>query len=418
MKIVSLQAENLKRIRAVEITPDPAGNLVVIAGRNGQGKTSVLDSIWFALGGGPATKDTTRPIRDGEAHAEVRLDLGDLIVTRTWNGDKTALKVESPDGAAYKTPQSMLDGLVGRLSFDPLAFAQQPERTQLASLLELVDLPIDVDDLDRRRAGLYEKRTDVGRTVKQLHGQLAGIPRPDPRTPTTEVSVSALLQEHRDAQSVVSAYDEWVREEAGIAASVERATERVASLEAQLVGARASLSEHKLDLAGAREQIERRVHELPDIAAIGERLATAEDTNAAVRLAAKHAELVAEHASTVTEYERLSSAIKALDQEKADAIAAANMPIDGLAFDEDGVTYRGVPFKQCSAAEQLRVSLAMSMAMNPRIRVIRITDGSLLDSANMRLIEEMAAQNDFQVWIERVDESGQVGVVIEDGLVA
>ena len=120
MKIISLTAENVKRLRAVEITPD--GNVVTITGRNAQGKTSVLDAIWLALGGGAASKGTIRPIRDGEEKASVRLDLGDLVVTRTWTGDKTALTVTAADGAKYTSPQGILDALVGRLSFDPLEF--------------------------------------------------------------------------------------------------------------------------------------------------------------------------------------------------------------------------------------------------------------------------------------------------------
>jgi len=129
-----LTAENVKRLVAVEISP--TGNVQIIAGKNGAGKTSVLDSIWFALGGGPAAKGTTKPIRDGQDSARVTLDLGELRVTRTWTGGKSTLSVESAEGAVYGSPQKMLDALVGRLSFDPLAFAQQDERTQLASLLE------------------------------------------------------------------------------------------------------------------------------------------------------------------------------------------------------------------------------------------------------------------------------------------
>ena len=79
MKIIELQAENVKRLKAVEITPN--GTLQVIGGKNAQGKSSVLDAIWLALGGGKAAKDTPLPIRDGEATAKVRLDLGDLVVT-------------------------------------------------------------------------------------------------------------------------------------------------------------------------------------------------------------------------------------------------------------------------------------------------------------------------------------------------
>ena len=57
------------------------------------------------------------------------------------------------------------------------------------------------------------------------------------------------------------------------------------------------------------------------------------------------------------------------------------------------------------------------MALNPTVRVLRVTDGSLLDSENLELLAELAREHDFQVWVERVDESGTVGVVIEDGQV-
>jgi hypothetical protein len=93
----------------------------------------------------------------------------------------------------------------------------------------------------------------------------------------------------------------------------------------------------------------------------------------------------------------------------------AKFPIEGLSFGEDGVLYNGVPFKQCSAAERLKVSMAMAMALNPKLRVIRILDGSLLDSTNMNLIQEMVKEKDYQVWIEVVDESGKVGITIEGG---
>ena len=69
MRIIRLTASNVKRLRAVDIKPN--GTLQIITGRNAQGKTSVLDAIWLALGGGQASKDTPRPIRDGEESASV-----------------------------------------------------------------------------------------------------------------------------------------------------------------------------------------------------------------------------------------------------------------------------------------------------------------------------------------------------------
>lgn len=47
--ITALEAENVKRIKAVEITPSTTG-LTLVGGNNNQGKTSVLDAL--ALGAG------------------------------------------------------------------------------------------------------------------------------------------------------------------------------------------------------------------------------------------------------------------------------------------------------------------------------------------------------------------------------
>ena len=110
-----------------------------------------------------------------------------------------------------------------------------------------------------------------------------------------------------------------------------------------------------------------------------------------------------------------TAALEEMREQKRNALAAAKFPIDGLGFDEVGVTFRGVPFAQCSSAERMKVSLSIAAALNPTIRVIRVNDGSLLDSESMAEVERMAAERNMQVWVERVDETGKVGIVIEDG---
>lgn len=117
MKIISLTSENFKRLQAVEIRP--GGNLVEITGRNGQGKSSVLDSIWAALAGKDACPSV--PIRKGKERARIKLDLGELVVTRTFvlqeNGDYTTqIAVENAQGARYPSPQRMIDALLGELT--------------------------------------------------------------------------------------------------------------------------------------------------------------------------------------------------------------------------------------------------------------------------------------------------------------
>ena len=113
----------------------------------------------------------------------------------------------------------------------------------------------------------------------------------------------------------------------------------------------------------------------------------------------------------------ISAGMEAREEAKAKAIAAAKLPVPGLGLGDGMVTMNGLPFNQASDAEQLRISIAIAMALNPKLRVIRVRDGSLLDEDSLKLLGEMAKDKDYQVWIERVDGSGKVGFVLEDGLV-
>ena len=113
----------------------------------------------------------------------------------------------------------------------------------------------------------------------------------------------------------------------------------------------------------------------------------------------------------------LTETMAARSRAKADAITTAAMPVPGLGFGEGSVTFDGVPFDQAETSAQIRVGVAIAMAANPKLRVIRIKEGSFLDPDNLALIAEMARAHDYQVWLERVDTSGKVGVVIDDGQV-
>jgi hypothetical protein len=428
MKIVRLNAENVKRIKAVEITPD--GAVQIVAGRNAQGKSSVLDSIWMALEWRASGKATPRPIRDGEDTARVRLDLGDIVVTRKWAGDKTTLLVEAADGAVYQRPQEMLDALVGGLSFDPLAFTQQGAREQVQTLLGLVDLPFDPADLDAQRQALFDRRHVVGQDKARAKGALESMLAPAAGVPGEEVSSSGIVAELTAAQKQTMD-NEGVRSaavharmrveqaqvyETSAIADVEEAREALQSAEASLESAAADVREAVKLATGADERVTALAPD-PDLTTFSARLAAVEETNRGVREARAYLEKKSALAEVDKQYVALTAQIDALDKKKADGLAAATFPIEGLSFGEGGVTYNGVPFCQSSSGEQLKVSLALAMAMNPTLRVIRITDGSLLDSENMALIEKMATDADFQVWVERVGDADQVGVVIEDGQV-
>lgn len=422
MKIIKLTAENVKRLKAVEITPE--GPVVKITGKNAQGKTTVLDAIWWALGGSKAVQE--EPIRQGETKASIRVELDDLIVTRTFTPGNTYLKVETRDGASYKSPQAVLDKLVGRLSFDPLAFARAGAKTQRALLLEVTGLAVDetqltaiagtvvrgetaLDTLNATYKRIFDERTDVNRQLERDKARLGAMLEVEAVEP---VSVSDLMARYREAQARARQVDDHEAEYTRLLDAVGALDEEIESLEARLVEA------HR-----ERHQAQARADawkpwDRPNLDAIEQQLAQVEATNAqaqAYQARQEQLQRVADGQSETDALTRVLDGIRAYQQE---LVASAHFPIDGLGFANGGVTYQGVPLSQASSAEQLRVSLAMAMALNPDLRVIRIDNGSLLDSESMAIVEEMARDQDMQVWCELVAEDGAVGVYIEDGTVA
>ena len=403
MHVIRLEAENYKRIRAVEIEPD--GNLVVVHGKNGAGKSSVLDSIWAAIKNASAGKDNPDPIRHGETEARVRVDLGDVVVTRTWKAGKASkLTVHNSEGVSQKGPQKLLDSLVGRLSFDPMAFASLKESEQLAELLDLVELPFVPAELDARREAIFSNRRDVNRDAKKLEAQLAGMPKPEKGAPTEEVSLSALSELHAKA----------VRR----AALVREVHAQSAAANSQLAAAKEALDAANVAVEAAQQRTEKMnavlASEPLDAEAIKAQMDSAEDVNAAVRSSKERARVAEEAKKAAKASEELTKRLAEIDKEKADGLKAATFPVEGLGFSSSGVTFNGVPFSQCCASERLKVSVAMAMQLNPTIRVIRVTDGSLLDEDSMATLEEMAIEHDAQIWLEVVGE-GESGVLIEDG---
>jgi hypothetical protein len=438
MKIVKLQAENIKKLKAVEIAP--AGNVVKITGACEQGKTTVLDAIMYALGGGD--KLPGQPIRQGADKAQITLDLGDMIVVRTFTAGNSYVKIENKDGFKAPSPQALLDKLIGKLTFDPRVFARADAKTQVDMLLRVVDLKLDpaklaelsgvscnmtdnpLQALNDAYKAVFDSRTAVNRDLDTAKKALASMPAVEKTEP---VSLTELVAERDELEKTIRAHAakrQAVETQGAAALAASQAVDVILNEIAEL---EKRLAERKQALETGRKHLEeedtkhRRMKEAiealkdPDLTDINTRIQNADETNKKARQyeerQAKSAE-VAGHQKTADDLTKKLDAIKAY---KEQIVAETKFPVDGLNFAGGGVTYKGLPFEQASSAEKIRVSLAIGMALNPKLKVVLIDGGEALDSKQMAIIEQMAAENDFQVWITSVDESGKVGIYIEDG---
>ena len=168
-RILKLTASNVKRLKAVEVLP--SGDIVTVGGKNDAGKSSILDSIQYAMAG--AGTICERPIRDGQSKAVIVIDLGDLVITKTFtSAGAPTLKVTTKEGSPLERPAGYPAGFAGVQdpATIPLAFSRAEPAKQLETMRKLVQL--DFTDIDRQRATLYDQRTNVNRDV-----QNARLPR-------------------------------------------------------------------------------------------------------------------------------------------------------------------------------------------------------------------------------------------------
>lgn len=427
MTITHLHVNNFKRVRAVRV--DPGGPIVTVGGRNGAGKSSVLDAIMAALGG--TGNCPQKPVREGAERGEVRIKLanGYEVVRAFAPSGHTELQVLTPAGDKAAGPQNLLNSWLGELAFDPLEFERMKPRQQAEALKGLLGL--DTAQIDQHRAEAYAERTDVHRRQKEIEARSTDFVGLDD-VPDQEVSAAELAGE----LAAVAEHNAKVREHgtqlersrdaaASAGAMVERAQADIADLEARLATAKERLGQAEALRADADAESARLVEAMPiprDPREIQERLDQAEATNQKVRRKRLRDELRAEWATLETRRAQLESAIETCDHERQRLLKEAPYPYPGLEYAEEGVTLNGLPFEQASQAERLRASVAIALAQNPQLAVMLVRDGSLLDSESMADLAAIAAERGAQVWVEVVAERSEDGdypaglaLVIEDG---
>lgn len=409
--------ENFKGVR--EISLSPSGSLVVVAGGNGAGKSSFIDAF-VELFDPKGTRLTPKPIREGEDEARAEFtdtDLGVRIV-RTWKkNDAGRLEVFALDGAKYSKPADVVASLTGGLIFDPVAFLNLDERKQRDALLAKVDLPFDVDALAREKAGAEERRLEAGRDVRRLQGALASMPNPLD-APAEEVSGAAVLAEIEAAQEFERDGETLRRSLTDADAHMQRCELRVDELERALKAARLDLKQADDDRASIAQELKHweQTPERPNLDALRAKLAAVDETNAAVRARREYSKVADECAAAETAQASANRELEAIEKRKREGLAAATFPVDGLSVDENGVTFDGVPFTQVNSAMRRRVAFAIATAGDPKLRLVIVKDGDLLDADSLAAIRQLADERGYTVLVERDrDESRQIGFTIVDG---
>ncbi len=434
MRITAASIENYKRVRSVTITPDADRTVVLIGGKNRQGKSSILDALSAAIGG--AKSIAGDPVRHGADVAEITVELagdngGKLVVRRAIAPDKTTTLEVRDEFGPLKAPQAALDKLIGARFIDPLAFLQLPPKEQRAQLMRQIDGADRIAGLNERRERAFTKRTEVGRDHDKAVAELTRLELVK-ETPGEPIDVAALSAEQRRFAEQQRAGDNLVHAHQAAARELKLASERAEALhsqlrdlEVELKKARKAQEDAQVKCIAADGKMERSADEWSASTARREQLevelARAGERNRAIAAAEaqlqRRADVKSEVDKLAAEREGLTNVISQFDQRKAEILGAAKLPVDGLAVTDDGIELDGVPFLQASAAERMRVALAIAVASSPGLDDIWVRDGALLDDEMLAAAVEHAAAAKKRLWIERVGDRDPGVIVIQDGRV-
>lgn len=423
-KLIQLTAENIKRLKAVSFPMRDGMN--VVGGDNGAGKSSVLDSLMFLFMG----KKHPDPelLRRGEEKGFVEAETEHLIMKRTLTkkgGGSLTLRLKEGNRSAFSAPQAEIDELTRPICFDPVRFLRMNAKDQVNALRLLVGL--DFSELDTKYRTNYDLRTEVGRDHKRLEAEVEAMPYD--KSATQAIPLKPVQDKIANIESLqamaIAAGTELSRAESAMTRYKDRLGElgrQREVLQKQLedvlksieTGNTLFLEQGKI-VSKLRFDSEAKNKAVPNSVELMTELEKLRAHNQNVSQNELRAEKAKERDAKRREYDQLTSVVEGVEGDKKKMLAEAKFPIEGLSFDEDGVRFNDLPLSQASSAEQLRVAVAVSAAMNPAMPVMMIKEGSLLDDSSMDLVSELADEFDLQVVMERVEKDGYVTILITDG---
>ena len=416
VKITALEAENVKRIKAVALTPSPTG-LTIVGGNNNQGKTSVLDALAWALGGDRFRPDAAQ--RDGAvapAHLKVKLSNG-VVVER--KGKNASLTVTDPTGR--RSGQQLLNAFVEPLALDLPRFMDASDKEKADILLRIIGIGSELHTRDLEIKGLYDKRTFTGQLAaqkKHFADELISYPE----APDKPISASDLIRQQQDIlarngenQRKRNQLDKLIDEKNQLNFTLRDLDEKIEDLKEEYEQTQAKFTDLEKQIFQARKSAAQLQDE--STAELEASIRDIEDTNRKVRANLEKARAEDEAAQYSGEYDRLTEAIQ---QKRADRMAllnGADLPLPGLSVEDGALTYKGKHWRDMSGSDQLRVAAAIVRRLNPDCGFVLLDKLEQMDMTTLQEFSAWLEAEHLQAIATRVSTGCECQIIIEDGMV-
>lgn len=407
IKINTLEIENTKRIKSVKMEPT-ANGLTVIGGRNGQGKTSVLDSIAWALGG-EKYRPTAATHEGSVIPPSLRITLNNgLIVER--KGKNSALKVIDPEG--NKGGQQLLNEFVSELAIDLPKFLNANNKEKANTLLQIIGVGDQLFQLEKKENEIYNRRHMTGQIADQKKKYAEEQPYYND-APKELISVSELLKQQQEIlarngenQRLRQERDRLEAEEKAISTAIEE-------VKAKLY----DLGKRQADILEKLETANKTVSELVDESTeeLERNIENIEEINIKVR-ANMSKEMAEDEAKKYkADYDALTGEIEAIRSEKMNLLNSADLPLQGLSVESGELLYNGRKWDCMSGSEQLKVATAIVRKLKPQCGFVLIDKLEQMDLETLNEFGEWLKAEGLQAIATRVSTGGECSIIIEDG---
>lgn len=403
IKINKLEIENVKRIKAVKVEPT-ANGLTIIGGKNNQGKTSVLDSIAWALGG-----ETFRPseaVRKGSVippNLKVTMSNG-LVVER--KGKNGSLKVTDPSG--QKAGQQLLDSFVEKLALNLPKFMESSGKEKAQTLLKIIGVGDQLKQMEQQEKELYNERLAIGRIADQKEKFAKEQPY-YPDAPKELVSPSDLI---RQQQEILAQNGENQRKRENL----HRLEQEYQQINEQMEILLKKQSQVQSDLSIARSSAENLRDQ--STAELEENIANIEEINRKVRANLDKDKAEEDALEYRNQYRKLTEQIEGVRKQKTELLNVADLPLPELSVKEGELIYKGQKWDNMSGSDRLKVATAIVRKLNPECGFVLMDKLEQMDLDTLKEFGQWLEQEGLQVIATRVSTGGECSVIIEDGYVS
>ncbi|MBP8052887.1 MAG: AAA family ATPase [Faecalibacterium sp.] len=409
VKIAALEAENVKRIKAVALTPSPTG-LTIVGGNNNQGKTSVLDALAWALGGEKFRP--TAAVRDGALappHLKVILSNG-VVVER--KGKNSSLTVTDPTG--QRSGQQLLNAFVEPLALDLPRFMQASDKDKADTLLNIIGVGDALTGLDREIKALYDRRTVIGQIgAQKRHAAEELTEYPD--APSEPVSAIELIQQQQeillhnaDNQRKRMKLAQLEEQEKQLGRRVQELSQELEMVEHQLTAVQQDVQDATKTVAQLQDE---------STAELEQSIRNVEEINRQVSANLAKSKAQDEAERYAQEYTALTEQIKAKRTARMDLLNGADLPLTGLGVEDGSLTYNGKHWQDMSGSDQLRVATAIVRRLNPDCGFVLLDKLEQMDLATLAEFGSWLQAEGLQAIATRVSTGGECQIIIEDGRV-